>query len=287
MAISVSCAAPYLQDVMPEIKHNMPFEEYLKAPGMSKSKLWKLNAGPEHYLDKTPVVATPAMQFGTWAHLLMLEQDRFLAETCQEHKFDRRTKKGKEMAAIWARDHEGVEQIPEKDMKYLSGMRYALDDGNHTMAQALLDNCDSEVSCFFSWRDIDWKCRFDGLNVDKRLIIEYKTTTSIEAFPSQIFNLGYDVQSAIYRRAAFEYFGKDFDFIFVAQEKKPPYAVSVFNPLLSIDGKPTVNEIGDTRLDNLIEKLKLHKMSDWSLPDGRFCTDQIKPITVPQWALYL
>jgi len=264
----------------PDIKYNLPFKDYIKAPGLSKSRLWQLNTSPEHFLDDTVIEPTKAMQFGSWAHLLMLEQDRFLAETCQAKKFDRRTKAGKANYALWMQEHSHQEVIPEKDMENLSGMRFALDNGNHTMAESLLSTGDSEVSCFFEWEDMPWKVRFDKLDADKKIITEYKTTSSNvpQIFAANSINYGYHVAAALYRKGAEIYFGEGFSYLFVAQEKKPPYAIAVYEP------DQAFFAAGEVALENLIGMLKAYKASDWTLPDGRFVSDVIQPLNAPAWA---
>jgi len=247
---------------------------------MSKSRLWQLHYGPEHFLDDTVMEPTAAMRFGSWAHLLMLEQDRFLAETCQVKKFDKRTKAGKANYALWMQEHSHQEVIPEKDMENLSGMRFALDNGNHTMAQSLLETGDSEVSCFFEWEGMPWKVRFDKLDADKRIITEYKTTSSNvpQIFSANAINLGYHVAAALYKKGAEIYFDEEFSYLFVCQEKKPPYVVSVYEPDLAFF------DAGEIKLLDLIGKLKAYQASGFKLPDGRFITDVIQTLNAPAWA---
>lgn len=266
----------------PKIVKNMSQEEYLSYPAMSKSKLWLLESGPERFKSDIPVEPTPAMNFGRWAHLLMLEQDRFLAETCQLPKFDRRTKAGKENYALWHREHEGQEIISAADMEKLAGMRAALDNGNNTMAQHLLEYGESEVSIFWELEGINFKCRIDKLNNDKRIAVEYKTVRSVKdsVFASDMINFGYDVQLALYSDGIRAYFDDDFEFLIVAQEKTAPYLIRVFKP------DEQFYDIGERRLGNLIEKYKSYEAVDWKLPDGRFISDFIATISPPSWAAY-
>jgi len=270
----------------PQIKNNLPFSEYINYPAMSKSKLFRLDKGPAEFLAP-PGKSTPAMEFGRLAHLRFLEPVRFAKEVVQEVKFDRRTKVGKADYAEWMELNRNMQIVKKSDMDTLYNMALALD--NYTIAKNLLNHGDSEVSCFFEWRDILWKTRFDKLNTNTSLniIVDYKTTKDIYKFDNDIFNFGYDVQSALYRKAAGSYFGVPFNFLLVAQQKTTPYAVAVKNMTISEGGKPSPNEIGETRLDNLIGKYKLYESAGWKLLDGRYIDDTIKVVKVPQWALYL
>jgi hypothetical protein len=65
---------------------------------------------------------------------------------------------------------------------------------------------------------------------DAIVLVDYKTTSdcSVRGFTNSVRRYSYDLQAAWYKRG-FERAGfKVADFVFVAQEKKPPYASKVF-----------------------------------------------------------
>lgn len=60
-------------------------------------------------------------------------------------------------------------------------------------------------------------------------ILDYKTTDNAEpnTFGRRLFNMGYDVQEAFYRRGIRALTGEDISFVFLAQETEEPYLCSL------------------------------------------------------------
>lgn len=110
----------------------------------------------------------------------------------------------------------------------------------HPVASVLFDpdrGGHSEQSAF--WHDdrydVDRRARFDwlpALRPDGRLIVpDYKTTTSAErgAFTKSVSSYGYHVQDVWYRDAVLDLgLADEVAFVFVAQEKTPPFLINVF-----------------------------------------------------------
>lgn len=97
-------------------------------------------------------------------------------------------------------------------------------------------------------RGANCRCRFDWLDPNgDPIIFDYKTTAGSaepDAFGRQIFNMGYDIQEAFYRRGARQTLGwSNPDFIFVAQETSPPYALS----MVQLD--PAARDYADRKVD--------------------------------------
>jgi len=87
-----------------------------------------------------------------------------------------------------------------------------------------------------AWQESGFWCRsmIDKLYIgdDRVVMFDYKTTeasASPYAVGKRLFDMGYDVQSAFYRRGLEALLGADrtFSSYIVSQEVKPPYAVSV------------------------------------------------------------
>ena len=82
------------------------------------------------------------------------------------------------------------------------------------------------------WTDITTgekcKCRPDCINGDA--IVDYKTTTSCVngAFERDCRMYGYKLQAAMYTEGVLNQYFQKKKFIFIAQEKTPPYAVRVY-----------------------------------------------------------
>ena len=93
------------------------------------------------------------------------------------------------------------------------------------------------------WQEGATHCRgrADWLTDDHLLVLDYKTTTSANphSFLSMAVSFGYTMQEAFYRRGVKAVYGKEPRFVFLLQEKEPPYACS----LVAFD--PAMQEIGD------------------------------------------
>ena len=97
----------------------------------------------------------------------------------------------------------------------------------------MLENKSTVIEASFFADDPDTglrlKTRPDAFVRDRSLVIDIKTTVdaSPRGFEREIRKYGYDMQAAFYLRAL-RLAGQDADqFMFVAVEKKPPYAVSI------------------------------------------------------------
>lgn len=130
---------------------------------------------------------------------------------------------------------EGFTPLLVKDVRVVLSMAKAL--RRHPVASRLFDPefGDAEVSVF--WHDerygVDRRCRFDWLphTVDGRALIvgDYKTAVSSEpeAFARQAATYRYHMQAAWYQDAAAVALGVvDPGFVFIVQEKTPPYIVT-------------------------------------------------------------
>lgn len=121
----------------------------------------------------------------------------------------------------------------------------------------------------------DW---LTELRSGRLAIVDYKTTTnaSPDVFAKSVASYGYDLQADWYRVLC-DLAGLDADpaFLFVAQEKKPPFAVSV-------------NEL---RADTLRDA---HRMNRFAISLFAQCVEQnrwpgwesINLIDLPRWAVY-
>jgi len=80
------------------------------------------------------------------------------------------------------------------------------------------------------WCENCWcRMRPDWLQRSSRYLIDYKTCNdaSFPAIAGHLYAIGADLQSEFYRRGARATFGEDFEYRFVCQEIRPPYALSI------------------------------------------------------------
>ena len=210
----------------------MTDKQYNEIPAVRRSALWEIRKSPMHYkyAIEHPEEPTEALQFGIAAHKFILEPETFFDEFVTVPKIDRRTKVGKEE---WAKLlASGKEFVTESDMDTIRAMNEAI--MAHPTANALLKTGRHEVA--FQWLEgttnEPCKCRADCLTEYKgdKYIVDYKTTTSCEdgAFERACRSYGYKLQAAMYTDGVFNQTFEEYGFAFVAQEKKPPYAVRVY-----------------------------------------------------------
>ena len=89
---------------------------------------------------------------------------------------------------------------------------------------------DAESTVIWQEKDIWYRCRPDLMSVDRRIVIDYKSTTSAapDAIAKQIGRMGYDLQAEFYTRGVQAVTGReDVAFVFLFQEITAPYACSL------------------------------------------------------------
>lgn len=204
--------------------------EYRQREGISSSELKKIMKSPLHYKHwkENPQEDTPALLFGRSAHKYVLETYDFFTEFAVAPNCDRRTKEGKETWAKFLEESEGKDVITEEQFEQIDAMRNAM---LATPFVSKLINGEHEVSYFWTDEDtgLKCKCRPDSINHKLKIICDYKTCDNAETqqFMRQAINLGYDLQAYMYQQGVKANTGEDYIFVFIAQEKKPPYAVNI------------------------------------------------------------
>lgn len=210
----------------------MTEKEYREHPYISRSELWKMSESPEKFkwYKENPQEPTPSLLFGQFIHSMILTPDIVWDDFAVAPDVDRRTKEGKktywewlesvgnkkpvslEMAADAVNMYEAIKKIPLA-IKLLSG--------------------ETEKPLF--WLDEmtgeGCKCRLDSFlrKGGKLIIVDYKTTedAETEAFTRSAVQYGYDLQAAMYSEGVKANYNTDPVFVFVVQEKKPPYAINI------------------------------------------------------------
>lgn len=205
--------------------NDMPSADYHAHPAVSKSVLDKIARSPLHcraYLDGERTEPTPAMLLGTAVHTAILEPERFDAEYAV-FEGDRRTTAGKQAYAELV--SRGKSIISASDADVISSMSAAV--RAHPVASALLRNGSAEQSVF--WTDpmtgLECKCRPDWWRTDN-IVVDVKTTedASPASFAKSVAGFRYHVQAAHYQAGT-----QAERFVFIAVEKKAPYAVAVYD----------------------------------------------------------
>lgn len=227
----------------------MTEREYRQHEGIRRSELWKISESPQKFrwaMDN-PEPPSQSLVFGAVVHKLLLEPETFDNEFAVMPNCDKRTKEGKEIYNAFLQSVQGkdIDIVTEDDYQVAQAMVDAAKDAPYV--ERLL-NGEHEVGFF--WNDEltgePCKSRLDCLSSvnGKPIIVEYKTTAdaSTDEFMRSAVRYGYDFQAAMQIEAL--RYGSDickkhvedgverFDeptFVFIAQEKKPPYAVNVMS----------------------------------------------------------
>lgn len=200
--------------------------------GCSQSRLKVLrDHSPAHlrYQMDHPEEPTDAMRLGAAIHTCVLEPDLFPTLYVRGIEGDGRTKSVKEAREALAAEFPRHHILKPSDYDTCLAIRDSV--GRHPRTRHLLQG-ERERSAV--WRDpeTDVLCRgrFDDIARSVGAIADLKSCEDASPFrfPSSIFSYGYHLQAAMYLRGA-RALGIDADtFVFIAVEKKPPFAVVVY-----------------------------------------------------------
>jgi hypothetical protein len=155
----------------------------------------------------------------------------------------------------------------------------------HEVARALFDPSTGDAEQSLFWRDLAdgvWlRARVDFLRhkAPGRLVIpDYKTVECADpgVFGRDAARYGYHIQEAWYTAAARELLGVDAAFVFVLQEKTPPYVVSV------VELDPEAKRAGARLMRRAIEIYR--DCAESGVWPGYTTPDEIRQISLPAYA---
>jgi hypothetical protein len=258
----------------------MSSEEYHAHEAVGSSGLRTIiQSSPLHYLWnlKHPSESTPAMKLGTLIHESILEPDKFKAAIVSPDFGDLRSSKNREAKESWLQDNHGKTILKADEHMQIEGILASL--SIHNTALSYLSAGKAEDSLF--WIDpetkIPLKARPDFLK-DNHIMIDVKSTidASFSGFQKTIVNYNYHIQAALYLDGATEIYGHKFDeFVIIAIEKDPPYAINCF-----ILTDETIAE-GRAQYQQALKILK--KCRETGIYPGY--PEETKPIWLPTWAI--
>lgn len=211
----------------------MTNKEYREHEGISKSQLSLIAKSPAHFkyaMDNPNSEDTPSLLFGRAVHKYILEKEDFDKEFAVAPSCDRRTKAGKEQYEAFLIENQGKDVISIDDMEKIKAMSDVID--SIPMARRLLQG---EHEQSFFWTDAKTgemvKCRPDCITKigNTHILVDYKTTDNAEteSFMKSAMRYSYDLQAGMYSEGMKICTDNDYQFVFVAQEKNPPYAVNI------------------------------------------------------------
>lgn len=258
----------------------MTAAEYFAAPGVSKSALDDFARCPAYFKARQdgliPRTSTPAMEFGTLLHNLVL-----LGRADYHTKPDGMTFASKEGKA-WKAEHSDLPIVSAETAAELQGMASAI--LRHPHAAPLFGKGRAEVALFGTHREtgLPIKGRADWIGAlpgGKNFLVDIKTTAdaSNAGFARSIANYRYHVQAAMYCELANQNGLQVDDFYFIAIEKGDVPLINV--RLLA----QAAIELGKVTLDAQLRELKACQESGiW--PDYSGASVAAQLIDLPPWS---
>lgn len=262
-----------------EVAYNQPEFTYRREEGVNQSSLKKILVSPAHYQAalKNKLIPTPAMEMGTALHCLTLDgREAFDAQYVKKpNNLSLATKEGKAWKAELGRKKslsEGGKDDPWNSVLGMDKSLKRLAYFDPSQKDYIKHN---EVSIYWDWEGVRCKARLDRVDIDHGLVLDLKTTDSVEPeiFTKKVVGLGYDFQAAYYAKAAEVAFGKPFKFIFVAVERKAPFTVDLF-------------EVDDEMMEEAMYKCE-RALRNYAECDGHDVwpnrTPMVRRLSYPSW----
>lgn len=207
--------------------------------GLSGTQLVQLDRSPAHYrhLLDNPIEPTPAMEFGTAAHTMVLETAFFNTRYAVfKGEGTRASKEYKEFAAV----NQGKTILKQDDYERILGMVTELE--RHGLARELLLHASGKNEHELYWTEAKVVCKGKlDRYLDSNVVVDYKTAhdaspASFNAYKAK--SMGYYLQAAHYQAGIRATTGTIAvpAFVFVVQETEAPFAIQVYElDQMSID----------------------------------------------------
>lgn len=269
-----------MNEITPGVHHGLDEQVYHAHPtSLSVTGAKTLLRAPAlyHYERQHPR-HKDVFDFGKAAHQKVLG----VGAEIVVHEFDPAKVKSPKSTNAWkdqqaeVRATGGVLLLPEENER-LDAMVVQL--RQHRMANRLLTEGQPEVSafCVDEATGVLRRSRFDW-HEPSGILVDYKTTICSEpdAFARSAKTFGYHMQSAWYQDIALDLGIAVRGFVFIAQEKEPPYLVSVVQ--LDEDS----DELGRHRNRRALEMFR--DCTESGIWPGYTPDDEITSISLPAWA---
>lgn len=176
----------------------IPDNEYFSIDAISSHKIMSFYSTISEY-EKNP----KAMIYGKMLHALLLEG----AEAYEVLKTQEKDRYSNEIFQA------AINEVNDLYKKISS-----------TTKLSILDGCQTEVVGVWEGeiykRRRKLKSKFDGINVDRKYIVDLKTISGLSNFGKQLKSFNYHVQAAFYCRISELLFGEKFDYYWLVVEKK-------------------------------------------------------------------
>lgn len=199
------------------LRTDMPMGDYLALHQASASDLKMLLKSPKHYEARRRLSKdTASTSFGTLVHSALLETDDFNKRKVIEPTLRRNTNAYKEWLASLPDDaiictDEQFDMVQEMIASlHCAGLLPLLEGG--LLECSIYDN--------------KFRCRPDVLHIEKRLIVDLKTTRNLQWFASDARKFGYPLSVPHYTNLIAQETqtsSEDWTYVFVAIESDAPF----------------------------------------------------------------
>ena len=262
-----------------QIVHGLSFDDYCRADGWSH----RLGAGTlAHGCDSMLALKaamdgllwkdSPALSFGRACHARMLEPDLYRDQYAVMPDFEpsddkaktagwRNTKDYKAQRDAWLAEREGIETISQDEADQIDAMAAVM--FAHPVVKLLRARGGCEVSVRYDLMGVPMKSRLDKHVPEGQFpptIIDLKTTTTTDrdALDRAVLSFRYHFKAAVYIDGLEAATGERADYMWVFQEKQPPYDVIV----RQIDDDSL--RVGRQEYRTVLQRLKLAlKANEW------------------------
>lgn len=206
--------------IKPGVYSELSNKSYHADPALSHSGMERLAITASHFQVK--LEATPAMALGAAFHCKALQPEIFAKEFIVWPTGYRRKKHDIELAK-----DEDKEWIKEVDVLMIDNMIDALNA--HPIASGLLSGGEPEVSYFWK-HELGFTCKVRPDYRRDTTLIDLKSCIDASpiGFGKAASNFGYIRQSDFYMTGVAACGVSVEQFVFIAVEKKPPYAVATY-----------------------------------------------------------
>lgn len=262
--------------------HDVPFETYCAMDAANSHGLMDIREkSPAYYQwHKTNRKVTKSMDFGTFAHMIILEPGVLETKMRLRKKVDGRTKAGQAYNAEFeASLQPGQLSVEEGTYETLKMLRDKLE--KHPWISRILGKGKNETTGFWVHNSTQAFCkaRLDKVLETEGWVVDVKTCAdaSPRAFQKQMCNLDYDLQCAFYWDAfSYQLKRKPEGYLFLCVENTGMHDVAIYTP------EQTVVEHGRFKYSKaLMEYADCVKTGVWpGYPQ------KAMPLELPGWAVY-
>lgn len=253
---------------------------------ISNSMLTVLKESPKKFCEKyvtkvwTDDETKQSLQIGSLTHCMVLEPAKVHERFAMIPQFDKRTKKGKAMAAAFKETSIGKEAIEAKDWETAERCTDALME--HDSVKDLIGGKGIiEKPIYWKLDGVDVAGTPDYVDLDRGLIVDVKTTqdASPTEFARSVRKYGYHRQAWMYTHGIQEVHGVSCRFFFAVVETARPFHAAVYElpDWLFFHGGAQVRRLLQNYQRYLITDRWLHPWEDGvnMLPDVRAYESEI------------